>query len=112
MRNIRLFYLLLLLLWRILAGRLFNRPYNTIIAGTSTDIAFDMVADFVLAGVGHLLQQIPSHQHHARSAVTALDCVGVQKRFLQGIKGAVRRSHTLDSGDLGTIHGNSQGQAP
>ena len=69
----------------IFDGRLFNRPDNTVITGTATDIAFDMVADLVLAGVGHLLQQIPSHQHHARCAETALDCVGVQKRLLQGI---------------------------
>jgi len=103
---------LLLLLGFIFTGCLFNGPYDTVVSGAAADIAFDMVANLVFIGIGHLFQQIPPHQHHTRCAESALDSIGIQKSFLQGGEGTVRRSHTFNGGDLGAIHGNGQGQAP
>ena len=73
---------------------------NVLVPRTTAQIAFELFAYFLLAGVGVFFAEVDSAHHHAWRTKTALQAMAFFKRSLHGVHGAVGLGQTFDGGDL------------
>ena len=78
--------------------------HDVVIAGAAAQIAFQPVADFVLAQTLRvLLHQVHGAHHHARRAETALQGVMFAEHLLHRVQRAIGGGQAFNGGDFGAI---------
>src|SRR5579871_916705 len=77
------------------------------VSRATAEIARKIVADFIVAGIGILLQKLMGHQHKTRRAETALECTRLDERLLHGRKRAAF-VQMLDGCDAFSVDANGK----
>jgi hypothetical protein len=73
---------------------------NILITSASTQVAFKLFANHLLAGIGMAFAQVNRAQDHSGGAKTTLQTMAVFKGGLHGVHGPVGIGQTLDGCDL------------
>jgi hypothetical protein len=73
---------------------------DILVTRATAEVAFELLANFLLAGIGVFFAEVDCAQYHARGAKTALQAVALFESGLHGVHGAVRLGQTFDGSDL------------
>ena len=76
--------------------RRLNGVDNILIAGAATNVAFEIISDFIFCRVGIFFQQCRSGHDHTWRAKTALQTVMVLKGLLDRTEGAIIFRHPFN----------------
>jgi hypothetical protein len=76
---------------------------NILIAGASAQVALELFANHLFAGIGVALAQVNRADDHSRRAKTALQAMTVFESGLHGMHGSICIGQALNGGDLGTL---------
>src|SRR6185436_7777285 len=87
---------------RHVLGGVLDGLHDIVIAGAAAEIAFELVADVGLGGLGIALDELRRRHDHARRAEAALEPVLLPESLLDRVELTVLR-HSLDGRDLGPI---------
>src|SRR5882757_9332006 len=81
-----------------------DRLHDVVVAGTTADVAFELMANGVLVEVVALaIHDIDRRHDHPRGAIAALQPVVLAERLLHWMQAPARLREPLDSGDVGTL---------
>ena len=80
-----------------------HRFDNVLVTCAAANIAFQMLANFNLAGFGVVIAQVDRAHHHAGGAKAALQAVAFFKRRLHRVHGAVFGGQAFNGGDVCTL---------
>src|SRR4029453_17522260 len=87
---------------RHVLGGVLDGLHDIVIAGAGAEVAFQLVADVGLGGLGVALEELGRRHDHARGAEAALQPVLLPEPFLDRVELAVLRL-PLDGRDLGAV---------
>ncbi len=73
---------------------------NVLVPRATAEVALELFANILFAGVGVFFTQVDGTQHHAWGTETALQAMALFKCSLHGVHGSVGLGQTLDGGDL------------
>src|SRR6185436_10506496 len=77
--------------------------HDVVIAGAAAEVAFQRLADFLLARVGVALREVERVHHHARGAEAALQAMVLFECRLHRVQRAIGLRHALDGHDVGAL---------
>lgn len=80
---------------------------DVVIARATTDVAFETFANFLLAGVWMILEQLHGRHHHAWRAETALQSVALTEGRLHRVQFSIV-AQAFDRRDLSALGLDSQ----
>src|SRR5258705_12325535 len=87
---------------RHVLGGVLDGLHDVVVAGAAAEVAFQLVADVGLGGLGVALEELGRGHDHPRRAEAALQAVLLPEPFLDRVELAVLR-HPLDGRDLGAV---------